>query len=119
MNGTARFIMVVLVVAALNLGATAAMAVKGQYQVAGTNPNGTTYSGTALIERNGVRYTCKWSIDGEAMYGEGTLQGDRLRLNWGRDPSNLDDVVTYTISTDGILRGVWAGGQGTETLTPY
>jgi hypothetical protein len=118
MRGTARFIMVVLVVAALGLGAAVAMTVEGQYQVTGTNPDGTEYQGTAVIQRNGDRYTCNWTVNGEPMYGEGTLQGDRLSLKWGKDPSHLDDVVTYTIGSDGILRGVWSGGQGKETLTP-
>ncbi|MBM4328238.1 MAG: hypothetical protein FJ118_13870 [Deltaproteobacteria bacterium] len=91
---------------------------EGEYHVNGTNPDGTGYSGKAVIEREGVSYRMTWQISGETHYGKGTRSGDKLYVNWGKSPDNLGGLVTYTIIEGGVLEGTWHGGRGKETLVP-
>jgi len=91
---------------------------EGEYQVNGTNPDGTPYSGKAVIEREGVSYRMTWQISGETHYGKGTRSGDKLYVNWGKNPDHLGGLVTYTLIEGGVLEGTWYGGRGKETLVP-
>ena len=88
--------------------------ISGEYAVDGTNPNGTTYTGTVTISRQGDnRYRFEWVIaNGDRYSGSGTLRGRTISVNWGqRYP------VIYQVGDDGILGGTWANGTATETLT--
>src|SRR4029079_14685434 len=85
---------------------------EGAYAVAGQNPNGTRYSGAVTISRQGNRYQFDWRVGQSAYRGTGTLDGNVLTVNWGSTP------VVYSLSVDGILRGLWSAGRGAEVLTP-
>ncbi len=88
--------------------------ISGEYDVDGTNPNGTTYTGAVTISRQGDnRYRFEWVIaNGDRYSGAGTLRGRTISVNWGqRYP------VIYQVGGDGILEGTWANGTATETLT--
>ncbi|MHC1745281.1 MAG: tetratricopeptide repeat protein [Syntrophobacteraceae bacterium] len=91
--------------------------VEGDYSVAGVNPGGSPYEGTASIKRSGDRYNVNWQIGSDAFTGTGTLVGDTLTVNW-KDGGGGAGLVIYTMTTEGVLKGVWAGGKGSETLTP-
>jgi Tfp pilus assembly protein PilF len=91
--------------------------IEGAYSVAGLNPGGTQYEGTASIKRSGDRYSVNWQIAGDAFSGTGTLVGETLTVNW-KDNGGNSGLVIYTMMTNGVLKGVWAGGNGSETLTP-
>ncbi|MFZ5868666.1 MAG: caspase family protein [Thermodesulfobacteriota bacterium] len=91
---------------------------EGEYLVNGTNPDGTPYSGKAVIGREGVSYRMTWQISGETHYGKGTRSGDKLYVNWGKSPDSLGGLVTYSITEGGVLEGTWYGGRGKETLVP-
>lgn len=91
--------------------------VEGTYRVEGTNPNGTKYRGTAIIKGGGARYTMTWTIAGQSYSGNGDLSGKNLTINW-KDSSGNGGVVFYTLMDSGVLKGVWANGKGSETLTP-
>jgi hypothetical protein len=86
---------------------------EGAYAVAGQNPNGTRYSGAVTISRQGNRYQFDWRVGQSAYRGTGTLDGNVLTVNWGSATP-----VVYSLSADGILRGLWSGGRGAEVLTP-
>jgi hypothetical protein len=94
---------------------TAAQApvVEGTYDVTGTNPDGSRYSGTCRITRIGQhRYQFAWSV-GASYRGIGTLVGTTLTVEWGSD-----SPAVYQVRSDGVLVGTWAKGTGTETLIP-
>ncbi len=82
----------------------------GLYTVTGTNPNGTTYSGTCRITRRGSRYFFLWEV-GNTYRGSGAFDGDELVVDWGQP-----DPVIYTVEADGRLVGTWSNGAATEVL---
>lgn len=84
--------------------------VGGLYRVTGTNPNGTRYSGTCRITRNGERYFFYWQV-GSTYRGSGAFDGDELVIDWGQA-----QPVIYTVEDDGRLVGTWNGGNATEEL---
>ena len=84
----------------------------------GTNPNGTSYRGKAVISQVGERYEVTWNIAGKKHFGSGVLSGKVLYINWGTSPDELDGIVTYSMGENSVLKGVWADGKGTETLIP-
>jgi hypothetical protein len=89
---------------------TAAQApvVEGTYDVAGTNPDGSMYSGTCRIIRIGQhRYQFAWSV-GATYRGIGTLAGTTLTVEWGSD-----SPAVYQVRSDGVLVGTWAKGTAT------
>ena len=85
----------------------------GRYQVSGRNPNGSSYSGTVTIISEGSRYRLSWNIGSTSYRGTGTLNDNLLTVDWGSATP-----VVYAISADGRLRGLWAGGNAEEILTP-
>ncbi len=87
--------------------------IEGSYKVTGVNPNGTTYSGSVRIARQGAQYELVWNV-GSTYRGIGGFQGDRLVIDWGqRHP------VIYTLEPDGRLIGTWHDGTASEELEPY
>lgn len=91
--------------------------VEGDYAVTGINPGGSRYEGTASIRRSGDRYDVAWQIGSDAFSGTGTLVGDTLTVNW-KGGEGSGGLIIYTMTANGILKGVWGGGNGSETLTP-
>ena len=114
-----------LIVAALLTAAFSASAsaqsVGGKYNVQGTNFDGSSYAGTAVITRSSDS-TCRihWqtgsSSDGFCMLAGGSLAA---AYKMGGDVG----LVLYNLQPDGTLKGVWTiadkSGAGTETLTPF
>jgi hypothetical protein len=117
-------IMRALIIAALLVacwGASAsAQTVGGQYRVAGTNPDGSAYSGTALITPSSDS-TCRieWQT-GSTSRGICMLANKAFAAAYqlGKDVG----LVVYELQPDGSLKGVWTvadrPGAGTETLVP-
>src|SRR5579872_6412277 len=101
--------------------ATPALAQKvgGSYTVAGTNPDGSKYSGTAEITPSGSTCRIVWNT-GNTSKGICMLADKAFaayyRLGKG------DGLVVYEVQPDGVLKGYWTitdeDGAGTETLTP-
>jgi uncharacterized caspase-like protein len=87
--------------------------IEGNYKVIGTNPNGTPYSGSVRIARQGAAYEFNWNV-GSVYRGVGGFQGDRLVIDWGQSSPAI-----YRIAPDGKLHGTWANGQGSEVLERY
>jgi serine/threonine-protein kinase len=91
--------------------------IEGKYTVTGVNPNGSQYRGTATIMRSGDTVVMSWIIAKKAHTGTGSISGRTLTINW-KGSSGGGGTATYTVEPDGVLKGVWAKGKGTETLTP-
>jgi hypothetical protein len=85
---------------------------EGTYAVSGRNPNGSTYTGTVALSRQGSKYTLVWKVGASGYRGVGELDGNVLRVDWGDDTP-----VVYALSDDGRLKGLWGGGRGAEELT--
>ena len=86
----------------------------GTYASHGTNPNGSTYTGTVVIRPDGERYYFSWPIaNGDTFKGTGTRDGDTVVVAWGSKYP-----VIYQVGADGILHGKWANGKASETLVP-
>jgi hypothetical protein len=108
-----------LVVAAAT--AASAAEVGGNYRVAGTGFDGTSYTGTARITATSET-TCRivWHI------GDQTPSGICMRshdiVSAGYKLGNDIGLVIYELQGDEILKGVWTladqNGAGSEVLTP-
>jgi hypothetical protein len=90
----------------------------GSYSVTGTNPDGSSYRGTAAIEKLAEDYRITWNIGRDTFYGSGPLAGDVLTINWRRVGGGTGGVVIYKVRQDGTLAGTWSGGNATEVLVP-
>jgi hypothetical protein len=85
----------------------------GRYRVSGRNPNGSRYSGTAVIAQRGDRVEISWSVGRSAYNGIGVLDSKLLTVEWGGG-----QPIVYAVTEDGTLRGLWSGGQGEDILIP-
>jgi uncharacterized caspase-like protein len=101
----------------LNLFAKAASdgmpAPGGRYKVNGANPDGSRYSGSVTISQTAEGYRIDWVVGQSTYQGIGVLEGNVLTVDWGSDTP-----VVYALASDGTLSGLWAAGNGEETLTP-
>jgi hypothetical protein len=88
--------------------------IAGNYNDAGTNPDGTSYAGTVVItSEGGNAYSVSWQVGNSASSGTGVLNGNTLTVDWGQS-----SPVIYQVGADGVLRGTWDDGRATEILTP-
>jgi hypothetical protein len=94
---------------------TSGSGVAGEYNVTGTNPNGSSYKGTMTAESRAAGYTFAWS---NGATGFGVKQGETLSVGIG---GSRCAFVAYEIKSGGVLEGVWGGygsdKTGTETAT--
>jgi hypothetical protein len=114
---------VALALAATGLWSAAATAqtVGGDYKVAGTNFDGSSYSGTATITPSS-NSTCRieWKTGSTTSIGFCMLANKAFAAAYKLNDSV--GLVVYELQDDGSLKGVWTiadkPGAGTETLTP-
>ena len=98
----------------------AAQMVGGQYRVAGTNADGSTYKGTATITPSSDS-TCRitWRT-GSNSTGICMLAGSAFAASYVMN--GKVGLVVYELQPNGALKGVWTvadqPGAGTEILTP-
>ena len=98
-----------------------ALAVEGDYIVAGTNLDGSSYAGTAVIARTSDT-TCaiEWTTGASACKGICMLEGDVLVASYVM--SGVIGLVVYHLLNDGTLYGRWTtsgqDGSGIDILTP-
>jgi hypothetical protein len=85
--------------------------IPGRYSVSGTNPGGGSYSGEVTIRHDRGTYYFVWHVGSDTFRGSGKLSGRTLTINWGQS-----SPVIYHVGNDGVLRGRWARGAGTEDL---
>ena len=114
-----RAIFLGLMLAAGLATAAGAQSIAGRYEVHGTNPNGSTYVGTAEITQTSES-TCRiaWHV-GSEWRGICMLSGGAFAAAY--HSGNTSGLLIYRREADGRLSGVWtvgAGANGTETLSP-
>ena len=100
--------------------AAQAQTVGGSYIVHGTNPNGSSYSGTAEISPRGDACRITWQTGSTSSQGICMLANKAFAAYYHLG----DDVglVVYELLPDGTLKGYWTikdqKGVGTEVLMP-
>ena len=114
-----RRLLLALPLAALLAAPAVAQGVGGRYQVHGTNPNGSSYSGTADITQTSAS-TCRiaWHV-GSEWTGICMLSGDVFAAAYRS--GNTTGLLIFHRQADGSMTGDWtigANANGTETLTP-
>lgn len=92
-----------------------------KYDVVGTNPNGSKYSGTATIDViSDSTFSIRWSVGGSAYKGFGMRMNDALAATYVIDGD--PGLIIYKVDESGTLNGLWSvrgrNGSGTERLTP-
>lgn len=108
-----------LLTASFALSASA-QTVGGKYDVKGTNFDGSSYDGTAVITRSS-NTTCRihWET-GSTSDGFCMLAGKSFAAAYAM--GKTVGLVVYELQPDGALKGVWTiadeSGAGTEVLTP-
>lgn len=91
------------------------------YQAAGTNTDGSKYTGTVSIKViSETTYAVEWKTGGTVIKGFGMRQGDTLAATYMLE--GQPGLVIYKVKEGGTLSGTWAikgsNGTGTEVLTP-
>lgn len=85
-----------------DMASTMGADLSGSWNVAGTNPDGSTYSGTVMLTRNGPVYDCL-QIIGEAQIACTTMQS-------GNNIATVYDgaaISLYQLRPDGTIAGAW------------
>jgi len=101
--------------------AALAQSLSGRYQVAGTNFNGSPYSGTAEIFTTSDT-TCRitWRTGGTSAHGICMRNATTFVAAYILD--GKQGLVIYDIKPNGSIEGTWTiadqNGIGTERLTP-
>jgi hypothetical protein len=121
--GKGTFMRTLIAAAMLTAGfaaAASAQSIGGNYDVHGTNFDGSRYEGTAVITRSSDS-TCRihWQT-GSTSDGICMLAGKSFAAAYSMG-KNVG-LVVYELQPDGSLKGYWTiadqSGSGTETLTP-
>jgi hypothetical protein len=91
------------------------------YDATGTNPNGSSYAGSATIRVvSEATFAIHWVIGGSTYDGFGMRNGDALAATY--TISGRPGLVLYKVGDNGVLEGLWSvrgdNESGTERLTP-
>ena len=105
-------------VAIVLTGTTALADPAGRYNVAGTNPGGSTYSGTVSVQKTGDTYKVTWNIVGTQYVGTAIGNDEFIAISY---VSGSNTGLALLSEEDDEWKGIWtyAGGTkiGTETWT--
>ena len=91
----------------------------GVYEVEGTNPNGTTYTGALQLRATPAgTWEALWAVGELRIPGIGIIHAGVLSVAYLVD--GRPGVASYEVRADGKLSGAWSmgTGMGTEVLTP-
>ena len=99
----------------------AAQSIGGSYTTAGTNLDGSSYTGTVEITLTSeTTCTIHWETGGTTSDGICSRNGDAFAAAYVLQ--DAIGLVVYRVLEDGTLDGLWTiagnGGNGTEVLTP-
>jgi len=105
-------------VAVVLTGTTALADPAGRYNVAGTNPSGSTYSGTVSVQKTGDTYKVTWNIGGTQYVGTAIGNDEFIAISY---VSGSNTGLALLSEEDDEWKGIWtyAGGTkiGTEAWT--
>lgn len=93
---------------------------KGNYRINGTNPDGSTYTGSMILSTHGDGYRASFSSGGVLWRGVGSYISNYLALAWNFNGQPSVTIYEGNPST-GELRGFWqvydSQKEGTESAT--
>jgi hypothetical protein len=92
-----------------------------KYDVAGTNPDGSKYAGTATIEgTSDTTFTIRWDTGSSVFEGFGMRTSDSAAATFMIESN--PGLIIYKADDNGVLNGLWSihgrDGTGMERLTP-
>jgi hypothetical protein len=99
----------------------------GLYTVNGVGPDGSEYSGTLTIIDTEIpqTYAVQWLVTGARQEGTGTIEGNRLIVEWDLVDNATGDgtgTIEYRIDGSGEMTGSWTvdgfDEPGTEQVFP-
>lgn len=90
----------------------------GNYQVQGLNPDGSTYTGTASVSKNGDTYRVTWVVAGTRFVGTGIGNDEALAITY-RAGNNTGVCLVAREGNGYALVWTYAGGTqlGAEKWT--
>jgi hypothetical protein len=95
--------------------------ISGQYDIQGTNPDGSTYTGQATIALSANGFDIVWAYGNGEQVGSGRLSDRLFSTRFYTQGSEVKGSATYFLEDDGSLTGKWRiDGEtdfGSETLT--
>jgi len=111
-EGSMRFFSIIALAACLFGAAAWAGDPVGTYDVSGSNPGGgSSYGGTARVEKTGETYKVTWDVAGARFVGTGL--GDSRFLGVSYRTGNNTGLALYAPAGDN-WEGVWAYADGTQ-----
>ena len=100
---------------AVVLTATTALAdPAGKYDVAGTNPSGSTYSGTVSVQKTGDTYKVTWNIGGTQYNGTAIGNDEFVAVSYVSGSNT--GLALFGADGDG-WKGIWTYAGGTKVGT--
>jgi hypothetical protein len=105
--------------AAFLLATTGAFAqMTGQYRVEGENPDGSTYKGSAAVEKTGDTYRVTWNVAGERFVGTGIGSSEAIAIGY-RSGSNTGIALLGKEGDRYVVVWTYLNGRklGTEKWT--
>lgn len=79
--------------------------ISGTYEVRGNNPNGSAYSGSAVIAMGPGKCRVDWKTGSSTSYGRCRLEGDQFTVDFVLQGGK--GVVVYKLLGNGDLTGRW------------
>lgn len=83
----------------------------GTYDVQGTSPEGSTYSGTVTITQTGQTFKMIWKIGGDTYRGTAIGDKDFLAVSY---TSGSDTGLALYGADGGNWKGIWTYAGGTK-----
>jgi hypothetical protein len=100
---------------AVVLTGTAALADPvGKYDVAGTNPSGSTYSGTVSVQKTGDTFKITWNIGGAQYNGTAIGNDEFLAVSY---VSGSNTGLALLSEQGDEWKGIWTYAGGTKVGT--
>ena len=116
-----RTIGAVLLLALATPASAETLKLASTYDEVGTNPNGSTYTGTAAVQIiSDTTFAIQWTVGNTTFSGFGMRMGDSLAATY--TINGQPGLMIYKVGEGGVLNGLWAirgqNGNGTDRLTP-
>ncbi|MFT4033083.1 MAG: hypothetical protein QM669_11740 [Siphonobacter sp.] len=86
-------------------GVAGANRLVGTYDVKGQTANGTTYTGSITIARNGSVFNCTWEVGSDTYEGVGILEGRKFIASWAKGSGA--GLMIYRFEPNAAM-GTWA-----------
>lgn len=87
------------------------VSITGAYRAEGRNPDGSAYTGSAVVTETNGTVQVNWTVGNQTYAGSGVRTGQVVVVNWGQPAP-----VIYVVMSNGDLHGTWQNGTALERL---